>query len=182
MDIAPRFIIHETEHWILNHHMSSKLPGYLVFGTRYPVRSLSDLPEEALIEMGPLLARVQKTLQTELQPKWLYISRFGHDPRFPIHFHYIPVYHWVEELFSKDERYRVLKNFGAGADAHALTDGAELTLFVWREFGESPEPPSIQGPSIEQIIERLRLALGSPLPFHATDTQSVIAPLHRGTH
>ncbi|AWY38473.1 HIT family protein [Pseudomonas putida] len=182
MDIAPRFIIHETEHWILNHHMSSRLPGYLVFGTRYPVRSLSELPEEALIEMGPLLARVQKTLQAQLQPKWLYISRFGHDPRFPIHFHYIPVYHWVEELFSQDERYRVLKNFGAGIDAHSMTDGAELTLFVWREFGESPEPPSIQGPSVEQTIERLRLAFGSPLPFHAADRPGIVTPLHRGTH
>ncbi|MBZ9781574.1 HIT family protein [Pseudomonas sp. REP124] len=182
MDIAPRFIIHETEHWILNHHMSSKLPGYLVLGTRYPVRSLSDLPEEALIEMGPLLARVQKILQAELQPKWLYISRFGHDPRFPIHFHYIPVYSWVEDLFCKDDRYRVLKSFGVGADAHTSTDGAEMTLYVWREFGESLEPPSIQGPSIEQTIERLRLAFGGPLPFHAAERQAVIEPLRQGTH
>jgi len=42
-----------------------------------------------------------------------------------------------------------------------LTDGAELTLFIWREFGESPEPPSIQGPGVEQIIERLRLSFRS---------------------
>jgi diadenosine tetraphosphate (Ap4A) HIT family hydrolase len=133
MDIAPRFIIHETAHWILNHHMSSALPGYLVLGTRYNVNSLSDLPEQALAEMGVLLAKVQKTLQAELQPKWLYISRFGHDPRFPIHFHYIPVYPWVEDLFWQDERYRLLEN-----------------------FGESPQPPAIEGPSIDQVIERLR--------------------------
>ena len=159
MDIAPRFIIHETAHWILNHHMSSKLPGYLVLGTRHPVRSLSDLPDNALSEMGPLLAHVQKTMQAHLQPKWLYISRFGHDPRFPIHFHFIPVYPWVEDLFWQDERYRVLKNFGAGAEAHALTDGAELTLFIWREFGESPEPPTILGPSNEAPIYRCRPAV-----------------------
>jgi diadenosine tetraphosphate (Ap4A) HIT family hydrolase len=163
MEIARQFIIHETAHWILNHHMSSKLPGYLVLGTRYNTRSLADLPEGALTEMGVLLARVQKILQTEFQPKWLYISRFGHDPGFPIHFHFIPVYSWVEELFWKDERYRLLKNFGAGANAHSLTDGAEMTLFIWREFGESPEPPSIQGPSIEQVIDRLRLAFNPPL-------------------
>ena len=52
MDIAPRFIIHETAHWILNHHMSSALPGYLVLGTRHNANSLSDLPEQALVEMG----------------------------------------------------------------------------------------------------------------------------------
>lgn len=158
MAISPAFIIHETEHWILNHHMSSKLPGYLVLGARSNVGSLAELPDGALAEMGVLLARIQKTLQSELQPKWLYISRFGHDPGFPIHFHYIPVYHWVEELFWKDARYRLLQNFGAGANAHSLTDGAEMTLFIWREFGESLEPPNIQGPSIEQMIERLRLA------------------------
>jgi diadenosine tetraphosphate (Ap4A) HIT family hydrolase len=160
MDIAPRFIIHETAHWVLNHHMTTKLPGYLVLGTRHPVRSLSDLPEGALAEMGVLLAKVQKILQLELQPKWLYISRFGHDPRFPIHFHYIPVYQWVEELFWQDERYRLLRNFGA-VSPQTQTDGAEMTLFIWREFGESPEPPSIQGPSIEEIIERLRVAFGT---------------------
>ncbi|WP_419710191.1 HIT family protein [Pseudomonas sp. NFX224] len=160
MDIAPRFIIHETAHWVLNHHMTTKLPGYLVLGTRHPVRSLSDLPEGALVEMGVLLAKVQKTLQSEVQPKWLYISRFGHDPRFPIHFHFIPVYHWVEELFWQDERYRLLRNFGA-ASPQTQTDGAEMTLFIWREFGESPEPPSIQGPSIEDIIDRLRVAFGT---------------------
>jgi len=49
MDIAPHFIIHETAHWILNHHMSSKLPGYLVLGTRHNTSSLAELPEAALI-------------------------------------------------------------------------------------------------------------------------------------
>ena len=164
MDIAPRFIIHETAHWILNHHMSSALPGYLVLGTRHNANSLSDLPEQALAEMGGLLARVQKTLQAELQPKWLYISRFGHDPRYPIHFHFIPVYDWVEALFWKDARYRLLETFGSQGNAQTLTDGAELTLFIWREFGESPTPPTIQGPSIEQVIERLRQSFKSAVP------------------
>lgn len=39
-----------------------------------------------------------------------------------------------------------------------MTDGAELTLFVWREFGESLTPPPIQGPGIEPVIEQLRAA------------------------
>jgi diadenosine tetraphosphate (Ap4A) HIT family hydrolase len=156
MDIAPRFIIHETAHWILNHHMSSALPGYLVLGTRHNANSLSDLPEQALVEMGVLLASIQKTLQAELKPKWLYISRFGHDPRFPIHFHYIPVYQWVEDQFWEDERYRLLENFGTSAAARTLTDGAEMTLFIWREFGENSQLPAIEGPSIDQVIDHLR--------------------------
>lgn len=157
--IPPRFILHETEHWILNHHMASSLPGYLMLGSRQGAHSLADLPEAALAELGILLATVQKTLEQQLQPKWLYISRFGHEPGYPIHFHFIPVYDWVETLFWKDERYRALQVFGSLENAQTATDGAELTLFIWREFGESPTPPAIQGASIKDVTARLRLAL-----------------------
>ena len=159
MEVAPRFIIHETAHWILNHHLSSALPGYLMLGSRTHVNSLAELPDGALAELGGLLANVQKTIESQLKPKWLYISRFGHDPGYPIHFHFIPVYHWVEDLFWKDKRYRLLGTFGTYENATSLTDGAELTLFIWREFGESPEPPPIQGPSTDQVIDLLRGSL-----------------------
>lgn len=162
MGIPARFILHETDHWILNHHMVSSLPGYVMLGSRANVRSLADLPEAALAELGSLLATVQKTLESQLQPKWLYISRFGHDPGYPIHFHFIPVYHWVEELFWKDERYRLLQSFGSLENAQRLTDGAELTLFIWREFAENPTPPVISGPSIEEVTRLLRDTLNTP--------------------
>jgi diadenosine tetraphosphate (Ap4A) HIT family hydrolase len=156
MEVAAQFIIHETAHWILNHHLSSALPGYLMLGSRAHVSSLAELSGEALAELGGLLATIQITLESQLKPKWLYISRFGHDPGYPLHFHFIPVYHWVEELFWKDARYRLLETFATNDKAQSLTDGAELTLFIWREFGESLEPPAIQGPSITQVIDDLR--------------------------
>jgi diadenosine tetraphosphate (Ap4A) HIT family hydrolase len=158
MEIAPRFIVHETDHWVINHHMASALPGYLILGSREHVGSLSELPGAALAELGSLLARTQQVVEAQLRPKWLYISRFGHVPGHPIHFHFIPVYHWVEELFWKDERYRLLENFATQDNALSLTDGAELTLFIWREFGERNDPPAFQGMSIDQAIERLRPA------------------------
>ncbi|QRY77399.1 HIT family protein [Pseudomonas sp. PDNC002] len=156
MQIPPSHVIHQTEHWLLNHHLGSALPGYLMLGSTQPVDSLADLPEEALAEMGVLMARVQRTLEQCLQPKWLYIGRFGHSPGFPIHFHFIPVYDWVEELFWADERYRSLEQFAHLEAASSQTDGAELTLFVWREFGEAPVPPPVQGLAIAQVIELLR--------------------------
>jgi diadenosine tetraphosphate (Ap4A) HIT family hydrolase len=158
MLINPQFIVHETEHWVLNHHLSSALPGYLMLGARAATASLSELAPEALAELGGLLARTQLILERHLQPKHLYISRFGHQPGLPVHFHFIPVYPWVEELFWKDERYRLLETFGCAVNASTLTDGAELTLFIWREFGERPEPPEIQGRSIQQVIAELRAA------------------------
>jgi diadenosine tetraphosphate (Ap4A) HIT family hydrolase len=153
MKIDPSFVVHETEHWLLNHHLSSALPGYLMLGAKAPAHSLADMPEAALAELGGLLANTQRIMEAQLQPKWLYISRFGHMPGFPLHFHFIPVYEWVEALFWGDERYRVLQNFGVQQEA---TDGAELTFFIWREFGESPTPPAVQGPAVDQVIKRLR--------------------------
>ena len=158
MEIAPGFIVHETEHWIINHHLASALPGYLMLGTKVATTSLADLSPDALAEMGGLLAKTQQVMEQRLKPKHLYIGRFGHQPGLPIHFHFIPVYHWVEELFWKDERYRLLENFAYAENALSATDGAELTLFIWREFGESPSPPETQGMTIEETIKALRAA------------------------
>jgi hypothetical protein len=30
------------------------------------------------------------------------------------------------------------------------------TLFVWREFCERPDPPPVEGPSVERVIAMLR--------------------------
>ncbi|WP_236174089.1 HIT family protein [Pseudomonas pseudonitroreducens] len=162
MQIPATHVIHQTEHWLLNHHLASALPGYLMLGSKQPADSLAELPEAALAEMGGLMAKVQRILEQTLQPKWLYIGRFGHSPGLPIHFHFIPVYDWVEELFWADERYRTLSRFAHIEDAATQTDGAELTLFVWREFGEAPVPPAVQGPSREQVIELLRRRFNQP--------------------
>ena len=158
MEIAPQFIIHQTDHWIINHHLASALPGYLMLATKMPTSSLAELSSDALAELGVLLARTQQAIERQLQPKRLYIGRFGHDPGWPIHFHFIPVYHWVEELFWNDARYRQLETFAYAESPLSATDGAELTLFIWREFGENPTPPKTQGPSVDEVITRLRSA------------------------
>jgi diadenosine tetraphosphate (Ap4A) HIT family hydrolase len=158
MDIAPQFIVHETDHWLINHHLASALPGYLMLGSKLKTSSLADLSAEALAEMGGLLARTQQIMERILTPAHLYIGRFGHQPDWPIHFHFIPVYHWVEDLFWKDERYRQLANFAYAENALAATDGAELTLFIWREFGENPTHPEAPGLSVEEVITKLQTA------------------------
>lgn len=47
----------------------------------------------------------------------------------------------------------------AGSDDGKGTDGAELTLFVWREFCEKAEPPLTQGPSVAQAIDMVRRSM-----------------------
>ena len=158
MKIPQRFHVAETDGWLVNHRMNSALPGYLIINSKMDTNDLSDLSETALKELGPLLATAQDVLKRKLRAQRIYIGRYGHSPGYPIHFHVIPIYDWVEELFWKDSRYRVLQNFADGP-GETPTDGAELTLFVWREFCKRAEPPSVEGRSVTQTIELLREAM-----------------------
>ena len=158
MDIPLPFIIHETTHWLINHRKDSHLPGYLMLSAKQMTDSLATLSIEAIVELGVLQAKIQQAIDTHLHPNRLYIGRFGHDAGHSIHFHFIPIYPWVEALFWQDERYRSLQTFGSLPDGSSQTDGAELTLFVWREFCERPDPPSIEAPSVDLAIAALRQA------------------------
>jgi diadenosine tetraphosphate (Ap4A) HIT family hydrolase len=157
MTIPPDFQIFQTDHWTIDHRINSALPGYLMLSTRIETEALHQLPQEALAELGGLLARLQYTLGICLNPKRLYMGRYGHSSGYPFHFHFIPIYNWVEDLFWSDKRYRALNDFSA-ANRETSTDGAELTLFIWREFCERRDPPPIQGPTVAKTIEMLRLA------------------------
>jgi diadenosine tetraphosphate (Ap4A) HIT family hydrolase len=153
------FDIFESEHWLVNHRGNSALPGYLIVGSKMLTTELSDLPPPALGELGPLLASTQAALRDVLGAQRVYIGRYGHMPGHALHFHIIPIYHWVEALFWQDQRYRALQAFADGP-GETPTDGAELTLFVWREFCERAVPPPVQGPSVEEAAGLLRQAMG----------------------
>ncbi|THK36946.1 HIT family protein [Ensifer sp. MPMI2T] len=154
-DIPQHFHIAETEGWLVNHRVNSALPGYLMISSKTFTNDLSELPSDNLAELGPLLAKAQDALKRLLHAERVYIGRYGHVPGYSIHFHVIPIYSWVEELFWSDARYRLLGTFAEGPGETA-TDGAEMTLFVWREFCERAEPPPIKGPSVSEAIDLLR--------------------------
>jgi diadenosine tetraphosphate (Ap4A) HIT family hydrolase len=158
MTIPAEFHVFETEHWLVNHRMNSALPGYLMLGAKASADNLGDLGADALSSLGQVLAQSQSAMLDALKPQRVYIGRFGHSPGYPLHFHLIPIYDWVETLFWADARYRVLENFAEGP-GETPVDGAELTLFVWREFCERAVPPAIKGPSVRQAIDLLREAM-----------------------
>lgn len=159
--IPQQFHIGEAPGWSVNHRINSALPGYLMISSTTATNDLSDLSTEALRSIGTVFACVQHALKSVLRAKRIYISRFGHAPGYAIHFHVIPIYDWVEELFWQDDRYRVLETLAEGP-GETPTDGAELTLFVWREFCERSEPPPIKGPSVAETIAMLREAIAFP--------------------
>jgi diadenosine tetraphosphate (Ap4A) HIT family hydrolase len=165
-NIPQHFQIAETEGWLVSHRVNSALPGYVMISSKIFTVDLCELSSNALSELGPLLAKAQNALKCVLCAERVYIGRYGHTPGYPIHFHVIPVYGWVEELFWNDSRYRILETFADGPGETA-TDGAETTLFVWRKFCERAEPPQIKGPSVAQAVELLREAIQVPRNFDA---------------
>ncbi len=155
MTTASQFLIAETDGWLVSHRANSALPGYLIIASKRSANDLFDLPDSALREIGPLLAASQAALKQDLGAPRVYIGRYGHISGLAFHFHIIPIYDWVEKLFWQDARYRILEHFAEG-EGETETDGAELTLFVWREFCERLQPPPIEGPSAPETIELLR--------------------------
>jgi len=165
MFIPPQdFVVFESLHWRINQRVDAKLPGYLMMAPKdLNAVSFSAIAAEALIEMGPLLAKVTKAIEKHLHPLHLYVARYGHMGGHNLHFHIIPVYGWVAEAFRNDPRYHALQQFytpgvyTSGKDTGF--DGAEMTLFIWREFAESLKPPQIRGPTIQEIVTLLRRIL-----------------------
>lgn len=153
-------MVYETDHWIVNHRVNSKLPGYFMVGSKMDTNDLSMLPTGALTELGIHLAKLQGVLAERFSPLHVYVGRYGHSAGYSIHFHVIPVYDWVARAFRNDERYHILREFytdgvyDAGSDGDF--DGAEMTLFIWREFCESRNPPENQGPTIREIVAAVR--------------------------
>lgn len=154
MELAANLIA-ETEGWLVSHRADAALPGYLIVSAKTRVDDLSSTSASALSEIGPLLALAESTLKQTLDARRVYIGRYGHVQGRSFHFHVFPIYDWVEELFWRDVRYRALEQFAEG-EGETATDGAELTLFVWREFCERSQPPPIPGPTVSQAIQRLR--------------------------
>ena len=155
MEIPEHLTIHETNFWALNHRIDSVLPGYLILGSLVPADEFSDLTAKALLELGPLLAKTQAVLKSLLKPVRIYVGRYGHLAGHPVHFHVMPVYDWVERLFWSDDRYRVLDGLSA-AGGMPRTDGAQLTLFIWREFCEQAARLRPEGPTVAEAIALLR--------------------------
>ncbi len=122
MHIPPELIIHQTRHWTLNQRIDSALPGYCMLGSRQPATAFHQLPEQALAEFGPLLARVEREMDALLRPRRIYVGRYGHMPGLPVHFHLIPLYDWVETVLGGH----------ALPDAPAVRRADRRTPYRWR--------------------------------------------------
>ena len=154
----PWSIVLQTELWTLNHNIDARIPGYLMLSPNRSVSDFSDLSNAELSSMGHLISIATTAIKTTLSPENIFISRYGVTSGFSLHFHIIPVHEWVKRLFSQDIRYQTLKDF-KGSKFVDFPDGADWTLFIWREFVESENPPPCEGPSVADTISLLREAV-----------------------
>ncbi len=159
----PELVVGETKHWIVNHRVGAKLPGYLMIGLRHATACLNEIPPEGLRELGGVMAVVQQAVREVLAPEQIHLARYGHTGGHSFHFHVIPICAWLKRAFLADARYRVLDSFNTPGVERSPIDGAELTLYVWRELCESPTPPPVEGSSVEETIRKLRQGLAGKL-------------------
>ena len=156
------FIVFESDHWRVNQRVDSLLPGYLVVGARTG-SSWSLLSASALLELGPVLSAAVRTLQKCLSPEHVHVCSFGHDSGHSLHFHVIPIYEWVKEMY-----FQAVTDGGTEVVYPDFADGASLTLFVSEEFSRGRSLCKVPGPSVREIIQELSSAfaqvrVGRPL-------------------
>jgi diadenosine tetraphosphate (Ap4A) HIT family hydrolase len=159
-------VILRTDHWVLNHRVDSALPGYLMLGARGCRPLISTGCARKHSRSLHRCRQMRKRRWTKFQkPRHFYIGRYGHTAGHAPHFHIIPVCEWVRQSFFSDPRYRVFADLSrhfAAAGATDETDGAELTLYIWRVFRENPVPPRVFRPAVHEVVERLKVSLAGP--------------------
>ncbi len=153
-EFAPprELIVAETEHWLVNQRIGCPLPGFLMAGARDgAATSLPLLCDAALAELGLLLARCTAAIESVLGAERVYVARYGHTPGFAVHFHLLPLHAWIVDLYRADSR--------AVMDE---PDGPEMARFIDRAFCVDDVAPEIVGPSLDEVLPRLRAALAVP--------------------
>ena len=82
-------LLHQTEHWIVNHVVGSMNLGTLVLSPRDHVTAVADLAAEAAAELGPLLRRTAQVVEDILSPEQTYVSSWAHGEDGRKHLHIV---------------------------------------------------------------------------------------------
>lgn len=146
--VPPELVVLATEHWVVNHRIDSRVPGYLIVGAADAnACQLWRVAGDGLAELGGILADCSRALTETCGASRVYVGRYGHDSGWPVHFHVVPVYGWVEAAYA------------ARHPDEEPADGVDLTRFVMREFCERSELAAGDGPGVADVVVRLREAL-----------------------
>jgi diadenosine tetraphosphate (Ap4A) HIT family hydrolase len=85
----PGGLIHETEHWLVEHCVGPLGVGTLLLKAKRHVTRVSELRPEESAELGPLLQRAAQVVDELVAPEQVYICLWSHAGRTPVHIHYV---------------------------------------------------------------------------------------------
>jgi diadenosine tetraphosphate (Ap4A) HIT family hydrolase len=93
-------LLFENDHFIIEHSVKYRIPGYLFVSPKVEVYSLSELSDEALPCLGTALSIAVKAVETIIKPINVYYAKFG-ESGCPLHFHIFPRTQWITELYNE---------------------------------------------------------------------------------
>jgi diadenosine tetraphosphate (Ap4A) HIT family hydrolase len=85
----PGGIIHETEHWLVEHCVGPLGVGTLLVKPKRHVTRVSELQAGETVELGPLLQRSAAVVDELVAPEQVYTCLWSHAGGVPVHIHYV---------------------------------------------------------------------------------------------
>lgn len=85
----PGGVIHQTRWWVVNHVVGPLNVGTVVVGPREHVTAVSELADGAVAELGPLLRRTARIVETLCVPEQTYVCLWSHGPGLRKHLHFV---------------------------------------------------------------------------------------------
>lgn len=117
--------VFQTKYWVVKHRSDSRYPGYLIALSTESVLNISELSEEALIDMALVLAKTEKLLFEAYNPYKVITFKMGFAKGVNCHFNLIPV---TMELLQEIENQK--------ACTHEKPDGSDVVIYVCRKYCE----------------------------------------------
>ena len=87
--LLPGGMIHEGQHWYVDHCVGPLGVGTLVIASRRHTTRISELEEGEARELGPLLRNAAAVIDELLAPEQVYVSLWSHAGGEPVHIHYV---------------------------------------------------------------------------------------------
>ena len=87
--IESDWLVFQDQKFLAEQCRSVPLPGYLVVRPRTQVRTLSALPDKEASDLGVVLRRVVRAIDTVVRPIRVYVAQFGEEDQ-NLHFHLFP--------------------------------------------------------------------------------------------
>jgi diadenosine tetraphosphate (Ap4A) HIT family hydrolase len=126
---VPGGLIHETDHWLIDHCVGPLGVGTLIVKPKRHVVHVWELDDDEAMELGPLLRRVSSAVAELTRPDQVYVCLWSHKGGRPVHIHFVvqPVTREQRERHGGGARVQV-----AMFDAKVSPPRAEVETFAVR--------------------------------------------------